>query len=75
MQDKAKIPMLKIAVIIKKSGLEVSFPNPGQEPATFKILVILVKSGLGLNGEKKWFTLTGSFGNHSGRTRSISYQN
>ena len=36
MQDKAKIPMLKIAVIIKKSGLEVSFPNPGQEnPSLF----------------------------------------
>ena len=32
MQDKAKIPMLKITVSIKKSSLEVSFPQPGQDP-------------------------------------------
>ena len=28
--------MQKLAVIIKKSGLEVSFPNPGQVPAKKK---------------------------------------
>ena len=34
MQDEAKMPMLKITVIIKKSGLEVSFPNPARTPIT-----------------------------------------